>query len=298
VSDLTRTSVLLVSILCILLFLAAPVLGQDERNGGTTQNNVDTYKIKDEWKGKHLINEKYGDLTETVILEYAVGDPDNDGVLDGYELLGLKWYQFPVKYTINPSYPVNYLALSQTEVLWAIKDSFESWDTAVDLSRTDYLRVWNWKGTKNCRPYGYLTTSPLELFYNSPTTSTSARASPNSPDYKNVVTWGSISDPNVLAMTTIWYYTATGQMVDTDIVFNTAYKWGIDKDGESSTYSVSSTTFDIRNIATHEAGHVCGLADLYNPDYVGMTMYGYASAKQVRKMSLEPGDLMGIQAIY
>ena len=284
---------IIVSGILILMLIAAPVLAKQDET-----DDEDKYKIKDEWKGKHMVKEKHGDLTLVVFLKYSLGDPDGDGNQDGYEILDYKWSRYPVYYTINPSYPVNNYGLVKSAVVAAIKDSFESWDTAVDLSRTDYTSVYNWKGKAYCLPYGYQTTNPIELFNNTPVIKNTAKASPSSPDYKNVVTWGRLSEENVLAVTTVWYYTASGQIIDADIVFNTAYTWGIDTDGEKAGNVLPSSTFDIRNIGTHEAGHVCGLADLYDPVYTGMTMYGYGSSGEVKKMSLEPGDVTGIQMIY
>ena len=37
--------------------------------------------------------------------------------------------------------------------------------------------------------------------------------------------------------------------------------------------------FDVRNIATHEIGHFCGLADLYKGGSRELTMYGYGASK-------------------
>lgn len=284
---------LLISGILIVLLIITPALAKQDDT-----DKEDKYKIKDEWKGKHMIKEKHGDLTLVAFLKYSLGDPDGDGSQDGYEILDYKWYNSPVYYTINPSYPVNNYGLVRSAVVSAIKDSFESWDTAADLSRTDYTKVYNWKGKVYCLPYGYQTINPIELFNNTPTIKNKAKASISSPDYTNVVTWGRLSENNVLALTTIWYYTSSGQIIDADIIFNTAYRWGIDTDGEKTAYNLPASTFDIRNIGTHEAGHVCGLADLYNPVYAGMTMYGYGSSGEVKKMSLEPGDVAGIQAIY
>jgi hypothetical protein len=159
--------------------------------------------------------------------------------------------------------------LTQDAVVQAVKNSFEAWDGKVNTN----------------------------LFYDSPVVNSKAKASLGRPDYKNIVTWGRLSDNNVIAVTNYWYYTATMEIIDADMIFNTYYKWGIDQDGEGADYSIT-TAFDIQNIGTHEAGHVCGLNDIYDPAYSAMTMYGYGDSGEVNKISLDGGDIKGIQAIY
>ena len=54
----------------------------------------------------------------------------------------------------------------------------------------------------------------------------------------------------------------------------------------------------MRNVGTHELGHVVGLDDLYPAQYRDLTMYGYSAAKETKKITLENGDIAGTQAIY
>jgi hypothetical protein len=252
-----------IAIIFVLMVLIVPVLAKQE------SDEEDQYKLNDEWKGKPMVVEKHGELTQVVFLTLVpLGDSDGDGNQDAYDLLGYKWFSSPVKYTINPSTPVKKYALNRDAVVNAVKNSFETWDNQIDQD-----------------------------LYADALISTSAKASLGRPDYKNVVTWGTLSDKRVIAVTNIWYYTSTGQIVDSDMIFNTYYKWGIDQDGEGGTYSLT-TTFDIQNIGTHEAGHVCGLNDIYDSMYSAMTMYGYGSPGEVYKISLAAGDVAGIQAIY
>ena len=56
--------------------------------------------------------------------------------------------------------------------------------------------------------------------------------------------------------------------------------------------------YDVRNIATHEVGHVCGLADLYTARSSEQTMYGYGGIGEVKKDSLASGDIAGLQKLY
>ncbi len=134
------------------------------------------------------------------------------------------------------------------------------------------------------------------LYRDKPQVNSKAKASLARPDYKNVITWAYISEPGVVAVSNIWCRTTTGEIVDADMVFNTAYKWGIGtNDGETPDLV---SRFDIQNVATHEAGHWTGLDDIYDSIYKTMTMYGYTSYGQETQRSLEPGDIAGAQVVY
>jgi hypothetical protein len=108
-------------------------------------------------------------------------------------------------------------------------------------------------------------------------------------DNTNTVFWGPISNRNVIAVTTIWYTRQTKQIVDADIEMNSNLPWSS---------SGASGAFDIQDIATHEAGHVCGLGDLYNAPASELTMYGYSSTGETKKTDLGTGDIMGIHVLY
>jgi hypothetical protein len=98
-------------------------------------------------------------------------------------------------------------------------------------------------------------------------------------------------------MTTVWYYTATKEIAEADVQMNTRMRWGIDSNGEVNGYTLTNA-YDVRNIATHEVGHVCGLADLYTPRSSLLTMYGYGGIGEVKKDSLELGDIAGLLKLY
>jgi hypothetical protein len=92
---------------------------------------------------------------------------------------------------------------------------------------------------------------------------------------------------------------------DADLVFvntNTGvtydYSWGdADPDGNGIG---DPLIMDLQNIATHELGHALGLADLYDTTspVPEQTMYGYASAGETKKRTLEDGDKAGITVLY
>ncbi len=126
-----------------------------------------------------------------------------------------------------------------------------------------------------------------ELFDDNVNVDSSVAPSVNSPDFVNTVSWRRVVPPRVIAVTFIWYNTSS-EMVDCDVVMNTKHDWGIGLED----------AFDVCNIATHEAGHVVGLADLYDDIYSELTMYGYSSEGETKKISLENGDILGCQDLY
>ena len=121
-------------------------------------------------------------------------------------------------------------------------------------------------------------------------------------DTQNTVSWVKIVPRNIIAMVSIWYEDDSNPLtldpvVEFDMVFNALLKWGIDTDGEGEEHELDNA-FDVLNIATHEVGHVAGLADLYEEQYRQLTMYGYGGLTETLKISLEVGDIAGVQEIY
>lgn len=83
--------------------------------------------------------------------------------------------------------------------------------------------------------------------------------------------------------------------LEMDVIHNSTVKWGI---AESSP---RGKWWDVQNVATHELGHVFGLAhpgDAHEADKV-QTMFASAPPKEIGKRSLEPdGDIPGIQSDF
>lgn len=189
----------------------------------------------------------------------------------GYKLFrgGIKWADgdTPVDYLINigsiPTDLINPGGISPVDEIIA---AFEAWDDA---------------------------TSSQELF-NAPGTTT---LSGTDPWDGNIISWTNLGNTGIIAVTTFWWWTGTKELVAFDMEFNTQFKWGIDSDGEATGF-VLSGAMDIRNIATHEAGHTLVLEDLYQSQLSEMTMYGYSTEGEVKAISLELGDIAGVQALY
>jgi len=112
------------------------------------------------------------------------------------------------------------------------------------------------------------------------------------PDSTNSVSWGEIDGPgDIIAITYFWYYVNTKELIDCDIVFDTAEPWSISP-------TVPPDKFDVWNIATHEAGHTLVLADLRSPKDGALTMHAYTWPGDSVKRDLGSGDILGIKAIY
>jgi len=106
-------------------------------------------------------------------------------------------------------------------------------------------------------------------------------------DGYSVVSWGYYYYPGVIAVTYIWY--SGSQILETDCRMNTYFSWSL---------SGQAGKMDVQNIMTHEFGHWCGLADLYNDVDYWLTMYGYANYGETYKRTLGLGDISGLHAVY
>ena len=112
-------------------------------------------------------------------------------------------------------------------------------------------------------------------------------------DAQNIISWGRTSG-SALAVTYTWYYTASGQVAETDTIFNNKFAW----QWSSQTNCAYQGYYDAQNILTHELGHWVGLNDNYATSYANNTMFGYGSPTEVKKNSLATGDTSTVNSIY
>ncbi|GLI34281.1 matrixin family metalloprotease [Desulforhabdus amnigena] len=129
-----------------------------------------------------------------------------------------------------------------------------------------------------------VTGSSFIFIYGGKTTSTAYGIN----DGENLMNFGKLP-LGTLAENYNWYNPITGRVYDSDIKFNTRYKW--------ATTGVAGY-YDVQNIATHEMGHSLSLADLYGPGDTAKTMYGYSSESEIKKRSLTRDDINGIKYLY
>ena len=174
-----------------------------------------------------------------------------------FKLLGVKWTSLPVAYVINPT---NEDGLTAQDVTTAISQAAETWDDATNS----------------------------ELFKNKYAIDDTVTW--GNQVYKNAISFGDYSDPNVIAVTSIWYTRRGKQIVEFDILFDTDFTWG--------DATQNSGVMDLQNIATHELGHGVGLGDIYSDTCSEVTMYGYSGYGETKKSSLEPPDIYGLEQLY
>jgi len=107
----------------------------------------------------------------------------------------------------------------------------------------------------------------------------------------NTVSFGDLDNSNIIGVTSLWYFRGRPPrtIVEWDIVLNTDFTWATNGNPDD---------MDIQNIATHEVGHVVGLADLYADNYMEQTMYGYSHDGEIKKRDLLAGDILGAQSLY
>jgi hypothetical protein len=134
----------------------------------------------------------------------------------------------------------------------------------------------------------------IEMIGIGSTTSENLSADFSSTDGRNEVYFGSIDDRNAIAVTVVWgiFRGAPNQreLIEWDMVFDEEdFDWSL---------TGNSSAMDFENIATHELGHVIGLADLYETSCSEESMYGYASNGETKKRTLGPGDIKGVQELY
>ena len=164
----------------------------------------------------------------------------------------IKWFTSNVIYYINPSG-------GPSDNLSTIQTSMQTWTDVV--------------------------TSYFTFVYGGTTTNTSCGTN----DGANIVCFGPMGLTGTLAENSFWYYTSSGQIIDSDIKFNTNYTWATDG---------SPSAYDVQNVGTHEFGHSLSLDDLYNAADSEKTMYGYVSAGEIKKRTLDQDDIDGITYLY
>lgn len=97
--------------------------------------------------------------------------------------------------------------------------------------------------------------------------------------------------PLVVALTSVHYDPASGEILDADIEFN-----GFDFEfGTLDEYPEDSPLIDLQSTMTHEIGHSVGLAHSLEP---GATMSPFGDPGTTHKRSLTQDDIDGLCALY
>ena len=126
-------------------------------------------------------------------------------------------------------------------------------------------------------------------------------------DDDNTSTLGFLSRPElerVLASTNFFVDTRTGEIVESDIFFNSSFPWSVAENGEAG-------RFDLQSILLHEAGHFLGLSHSALGETeprsgggrrvlgAGAVMFPIAFASgSITGRTLFPDDIAGVSDIY
>jgi len=194
----------------------------------------------------------------------------NSGTDKCYSFLanGMKWKNTE-PYLVNPSYS----NLDGTFILNTIEAGAEEWDSQV----------------------------PFEIF-GSNSIDNNAQVVLTNVDDKNVVIFGTVTDnngkilTNVIAVTYTWANwnapLPLRQIMEWDMVFNKA----VFDFGDASS---NPLLMDLGGIGTHELGHAAGMGHTStNSLCQEQTMYPTAGYGEIKKRTLELGDITGIKKLY
>lgn len=139
--------------------------------------------------------------------------------------------------------------------------------------------------------------SNLKLVYRGRTSESQAayRVDDGPAENTNTVIWRDDDwphNPSAFAITSITYNANTGEIADADIELNGDHF----SFGNLQARQPAGNRVDVRNVLTHEVGHLIGLGHPNGkPD---ATMWRKARVGEIKKRSLEPDDIDGLCHIY
>lgn len=172
------------------------------------------------------------------------------------------WHMTNAGLTYNINYGTVPRSIADADFQNAIADSTNTW------SQADNGLSWTYGGSTTIRRSSY--------------------------DGTNLIAFGNAMGG--IAVTRTWYWTGTGEIAESDIIFGKGFDWSItDWTGEDCAGVPGA--YDVQNIATHEFGHQVGLVDLYDSSQKDLTMYGYGDMAELKKDSLGTGDVTGARAL-
>lgn len=193
------------------------------------------------------------------------------GVLVNGRQIALRWPRMPIRYFVNDQVPAG---VDRAGFRQAIDRAFASW-AGVQTAGLSFQNI----GVINARPF----------------------------DEDGASTLGFLDRPDldrVLGAATYVVDAVTGEIVECDIFFNSAFPWSTAAAGEAS-------RFDVESIAVHEIGHLLGLGHSAIGETElrpgggrrviasGAAMFPVAfSAGSVEGRRLRPDDVAGVSDHY
>ena len=123
----------------------------------------------------------------------AKSKPAWDDTVDKYKFMfgGIKWTE-TMQYKVNPDGS----SLVDDDVMTAISAGLKTWDDAI----TGEFKLFDAIGTSGKTSVEY--------------------------DDTNLVMWDNLGSGGTIAVNYFWFYRATKEMVQSDVVFNSYYTWG------------------------------------------------------------------------
>lgn len=204
---------------------------------------------------------------------HAGPGPHPDDESDTYHFTrgGLRWFDFPVEYEVDPTGSGDVDGDGDTD-----SDDADAAEAAVEAG---------FEGSDSWDDY-----DPFGDFF-------VKGDSDGDGDVDGTVSWDGIDGTGgAVAMATIWFYPWSKEIISFEIVFDVAESWGI---LSSTPYPYAgATAFDIQNVGAHEVGHVVGLGHVNAPKDGLLTMYRYTTEGETLKRDLGLGDQLGVFDLY
>jgi len=105
----------------------------------------------------------------------------------------------------------------------------------------------------------------------------------------NTISKGTLANPSHIALASVYATPTTISKVT--VVFNENMSF-------DPNFPPSSSSYSVQNVMTHEFGHWLNLADQYGSSCSEVTMYGYISLGETKKITLEDADKNAINWQY
>lgn len=192
------------------------------------------------------------------------------GVRSGGRLIDVRWGQMPIRYFVNER---DVPGVTSAQFRDAVRRAFATWQA--------------------------VPTASIQAEFQGATV-----ASPNDVDGRTTI--GYLDRPDldrVLAATSFVLNSATGELLESDIFFNTRFAWSTAAAGETG-------RVDVESIAVHEIGHLLGLGHsaIGETEMIpggrrvlgaGAVMFPIAfSAGNITDRSVFPDDVAGVVDLY